>query len=54
MHGLLIKKKNYDLIERILEEIEMVDKILNGLIEDDAEYRKNNQTIYKKLKDSQI
>lgn len=32
--------KNYDLIEGILEEIEMVDKILNGLIEDDAEYRK--------------
>jgi len=32
--------KNYDLIEGILEEIEMVDKILNGLIEDEAEYRK--------------
>lgn len=32
--------KNYDLIEGILEEIEMVDKILKGANEDGVEYKK--------------
>ena len=34
--------KEYDLVEGLLEEIEMVDKILKGRSEDDIEYSHNN------------
>jgi len=37
----LEEAKKYDLIDGILEEIEMVDKILNGQNEDEVQYRKN-------------
>ncbi len=37
--------KNYDLIEGILEEIEMVDKILKGENENNVEYNKTNAGI---------
>ena len=37
----LKEAKNYDLIEGILKEIEMVDKILNGQNEDEIQYNKN-------------
>ncbi len=35
--------KGYDLVEGLLEEIEMVDKILKGKNEDDIEYNKDSK-----------